>query len=849
MFRPINITADGGRLKSYARSRLVERGEGVRIGWGADSSFENESQSACRVTLTADGLSWDSGWREQSAQFLRCDARLPEGLPVTVAVTLRDSHGRESDTAREVIYNASIDWRAGWITLGHEDERTLYFRREFTVEAGLESAVLYVCGIGYQTVSLNGEVVDCAALDPAHTDYTKTCQYVTYPEFEKRLKPGANCLGVQVGTGWRHNSFSGRDMGGGRVMAFTGPIQLTAMLRLTYEGGHTEWILTDERWQAGHGARVSSDLFNGEICDANQAAVGWDKIGYTGFAAAEGADAPGGVMKPMILNPIIEHNARKAVACWPIGEDSYILDFGQNIAGVVRVRMPDRMKKGQTVTMQHAEELDENGTLYTAPLRSAQATDRYTASGDERDFAIWQPRNTYHGFRYVRVTGLGDAFDADRFEAVELHTDLEKKSFFRCGEARVNALHEMCAATERANQHSILTDCPQRDERQGWMNDATVRFEETPYNFEIGRMFPKLIRDLIDEQGADGAITCTAPFVYGGRPADPVCSSFLVAGYECLLHDGNDDAIREAFDRFAAWENCLIAHSDEYIVNYSYYGDWAGPAYACTDVNSAPSAVTPGVFMSSGYSYYNCRLLALFAARLNRAGDEKHWLDMAERVKAAIIGKWYNAETAVMATGSMACQVFSLWLGLIPESDRARAIKRVHDELIESGDRFTTGNLCTRYLMDMLCEGGYLEDAWRLAIRQDYPSWGYMAQQEATTVWERFELKKNPGMNSHNHPMYGAVDYWLYAYIAGIRPLTAGYEQILIKPYMPEGLMSAQAVVDTARGEVAVRWMKRYGGTHLHVTVPFGATARVEFMGETHEVGSGFHAFSVGSAG
>lgn len=848
MFRPINITADGGRLKSYARSRLVERGEGVRIGWGADSSFENESQSACRVTLTADGLSWDSGWREQSAQFLRCDARLPEGLPVTVAVTLRDSHGRESDTAREVIYNASIDWRAGWITLGHEDERTLYFRREFTVEAGLESAVLYVCGIGYQTVSLNGEAVDCAALDPAHTDYTKTCQYVTYPEFEKRLKPGANCLGVQVGTGWRHNSFSGRDMGSGRVMAFTGAIQLTAMLRLTYEGGHTEWILTDERWQAGHGARVSSDLFNGEICDANQAAVGWDKIGYTGFAAAEGADAPGGVMKPMILNPIIEHNARKAVACWPIGEDSYILDFGQNIAGVVRVRMPDRMKKGQTITMQHAEELDENGTLYTAPLRSAQATDRYTASGDERDFAIWQPRNTYHGFRYVRVTGLGDAFDADRFEAVELHTDLEKKSFFRCGEARVNALHEMCAATERANQHSILTDCPQRDERQGWMNDATVRFEETPYNFEIGRMFPKLIRDLIDEQGADGAITCTAPFVYGGRPADPVCSSFLVAGYECLLHDGNDDAIREAFDSFAAWENCLIAHSDDYIVNYSYYGDWAGPAYACTDVNSAPSAVTPGVFMSSGYSYYNCRLLALFAARLNRAGDEKHWLDMAERVKAAIIGKWYNAETAVMATGSMACQVFSLWLGLIPESDRARAIKRVHDELIESGDRFTTGNLCTRYLMDMLCEGGYLEDAWRLAIRQDYPSWGYMAQQEATTVWERFELKKNPGMNSHNHPMYGAVDYWLYAYIAGIRPLTAGYEQILIKPYMPEGLMSAQAVVDTARGEVAVRWMKRYGGTHLHVTVPFGATARVEFMGETHEVGSGFHAFSVGSA-
>ena len=845
MFRPINITADGGRLKDYARSRLVERGEGVRIGWGAESSFENERQSACRVTLTADSLSWDSGWRAQGEQFLDCDAILPEALPVTVAVTLRDSHGRESDTAREVIYNAQIDWRADWITLGHDAERTLYFRREFTVEPGLESAVLYVCGIGYQTVSLNGEAIDSAALDPAHTDYTKTCQYVTYPDFETRLKPGANCLGVQVGTGWRHNDFSDVDLGNGRKMAFSGAIQLTAMLRLSYEDGRTEWILTDERWQAGHGARVSSDLFNGEICDANQAAVGWDEIGYAGFVPAEKADAPGGVMRPMILNPIIEHSARRAVASWPIGEDSYILDFGQNIAGVLRVKMPESMAKGQVITLRHAEELDEDGTLFTAPLRTAQATDRYTASGDRRDFAVWQPRNTYHGFRYACVTGLGDAFDADRIEAVELHTDLEKRSFFRCGEARVNALHDMCAATERANQHSVLTDCPQRNERQGWMNDATVRFEETPYNFEIGRMFPKLIRDLIDEQGADGAITCTAPFVYGGRPADPVCSSFLVAGYECLLHDGNDDVIREAFDRFAAWESCLLQHSDDYIVNYSYYGDWAGPAYACKSAEGAPSAVTPGMFMSSGYSYYNCRLLAQFAARLNRTEDEKHWLDMAERVKAAMLAKWYDPETAVMATGSMACQVFSLWLGLIPEGDRARAIRRVHDELIASGDRFTTGNLCTRYLMDMLCEGGYLEDAWRLATKQDYPSWGYMAQQEATTVWERFELKKNPGMNSHNHPMYGAVDYWLYAYIAGIRPLNAGYETILIKPYMPEGLMSAQAVVDTVRGEVAVRWMKRFGGTHLHVTVPFGATARVEFMGETHDVGSGFHAFSV----
>ena len=209
-----------------------------------------------------------------------------------------------------------------------------------------------------------------------------------------------------------------------------------------------------------------------------------------------------------------------------------------------------------------------------------------------------------------------------------------------------------------------------------------------------------------------------------------------------------------------------------------------------------------------------------------------------------MLGRWYDAENAVMATGSQACQAFALWLGIIPEADAPRAARRIHDELAANGYRLTTGNLCSRYIRDVLSDNGYLEDAWRLITREEYPSIGYMIQQEATTVWERFELKKNPGMNSHNHPMYAAVDYWFYAYLCGIRPLAPGYERILIKPFIPEKLMSAQAVVDTVRGEVAVRWMKRYGALHLHVTVPFGARAVVELAGETHEVGSGFYTFS-----
>lgn len=852
MFRLKNVSVNYGRLQESVRTRLVDGSKPAIFTWGAVSDRKNALQSACRVRVHGGNLDWDSGWVEKKEQEMRYGGpALPEAVPLSLEIQIRDDAGNVSLPYAAVFYNASVEWKAGWIGAAQDEKgRTVYLRREFRVEREVASAVLYACGIGYQKLFLNGEALDNAALDPAHTDYSRTCQYVTYPGFEQKLRRGANCLGAMVGEGWRRNVLSDRKTAvysTKREYAFAGQPMFTAMLRIRYVDGGEEWIVTDEAWQWGRGAHFQNDLFNGETYDANQTSMGWNLPGYAGFAPAKVLDGPGGRMKPMLLNPIVEHNARPPIASWSLAEGKTVYDFGQNIAGVVRVTLPEIMAPGQTIRVSHAEELDEDGSLFTAPLRQAKATDTYIASGDGRDLQVWQPIFTYHGFRYVLVEGLNTQYDLRKIEAVELHTDLEMGSSFRCGDALVTRIHEACVATERANQHSILTDCPQRDERQGWMNDATVRFEETPYNFDIGRMFPKLIGDLMDEQDEDGAITCTAPYVFGSRPADPVCSSFLVAGMEAYRHLGDRDILEEAFERFAAWENCLLAHSENGIVNYSYYGDWAGPMDACIEGSrgdGAKSAVTPGEFMSTGYSYYNCRMLCQMAEALGREEDAAHWAEVGERVKKALLEKWYDADEAKVATGSQGCQAFALWLGILPAEDAPRAAKRIHDALVANDGRITTGNLCTRYLMDVLSEYGYLEDAWRLITRQQYPSFGYMLQQEATTIWERFELKKNPGMNSHNHPMFGAIDYWFYAYLGGIRPLEPGYSRIRIQPYIPEELMSAQAVVDTVKGEVSVRWMKRYGALHLHVTVPFGARATVVFAGKTHEIGSGFHTFS-----
>lgn len=849
MFRLTNVSINYGRLKESVRTRMIDGSVPVIFSWGAVSSRPDAVQSACRVRVKGYGLCWDSGWVEQKEQSLRYTGKaLPEARPISLEIQIKDDAGQESLPYSDVFYNAAVEWKADWIGENpHEPSRAVYLRRELSIDRPIASAALYACGIGYQKLYVNGAELAGSELDPAYTDYSKTCQYVVYPELEKYLNDGANCIGAIVGEGWRYNvlTYAREYLTGGTC--FRGEPMLTAMLKLVYADGDVEWILTDESWQVGHGPIVFNDIFDGVTYDASQSVCGWNKPGYVGFAPVAVLEGPGGVMKPMILNPIIEHRALKPIASWTLADGKVIYDFGQNIAGVLRITLPKKMEKGQTLRMMHSEEIDEDGTLFMAPLRRAKVTDTYIASGDGRDLAVWQPIFTYHGFRYASVEGL-DEYDLVDIEAVNLHTDLEIKSTFRCGDALVTQIHENCVATERANQHSILADCPQRNERQGWMNDATVRFEETPYNFDIGRMFPKLIRDLMDTQDEQGGITCTAPYVLGSRPADPVCSSFLVAGLESYRHLGNKDILVEAFDAYAAWENCLIANSDDYIVNYSYYGDWAGPAYACVSNSNgfgAESAVTPGIFMSTGYSYHNCRMLAKFASVLGKADEAAHWDDTAKKVKSALLAKWYDAAEAKVCTGSQACQTFALWLGIVPEEDAPRAAKRLRDDLVECGYRFTTGNLCTRYLMDVLSQYGYLEEAWTLITKQTYPSFGYMIQQEATTIWERFELKKAPVMNSHNHPMFGAVDYWFYAYLCGIQPLEPGYEKILIKPYIPEKLMSAQASVDTVKGEVAVRWMKRYGGLHLHVQVPFGARAIIDFGGEICEVGSGFHTFCV----
>lgn len=840
------IIIDGGKLQKDARYRICGNLNPL-ISWAVLSDVKESFQKSFIIKVwNDDSTLWDSGEIVTEKQEVIYNGQpLIAGIKTYVSIIVKDNFDNISDEKIDYFYYGNIKWNAKWISSQEEKKRSvIYFRKKINIDKKIKSVYAYVCGLGYHKVYVNGNLIDNSIMDPAHSDYSKTCYYALMPEIQNYFDSGDNCIGVMLADGWRRNeAVIFERFLGERKITFTGIPQLSMILDITYDDGKKEKIITDETWEYTYGAITESNIFDGEDYDASKTVPDWNLISCNNkFTSTVEVNAPGGIMLPDTLEPIREMKSYDALSVSLIDIDKYIIDFGQNIAGVVKLKLPDNMWKGQRIMLKFAEVLDEDGSLFTAPLRDAKVTDTYTASGDSRDLIEWQPLFTYHGFRYAQVEGYGCILHKSDIKAVSFNTDLENDSYFICGDPMVNKIHENIIMTERANMHSILTDCPQRDERMGWMNDATVRFDETPYNFNIGRMFPKIVHDLHDSQ-VDGMITCTAPYSFGARPADPVCSSYLVAGYQALMHTGNIDIIKKAYDGYVDWENVLLDKSDDYIVNYSYYGDWASPAYVCIGEDGANSSVTPGIFMSTGYSYFNCKLLSYFADLLGYKNDSIKYDELADKIKTAILNKWYDKETAVMATGSQACQSFALWLGIIPENDTHKAADKIHDDLILNEYKITTGNLCTRYMFEVLSQYGYTDDVWKLLTRQEYPSYGFMIQNEATTIWERFELKKNPNMNSHSHPMYGSVGYWFYACLGGIKIIQPACDEVDIRPYMPSDLLSANVNYDSVKGDINVKWVKRYGKTYLYVNVPFGVKANVYFNNKIYNVKSGYHVF------
>ena len=842
MIKPIKLCIDSAPSDKYS----VCTASPV-FSWGVETSENTLFQASYRIKVySLEKILWDSGKVESGNTVCKYngDALIP-GMRVKWELVLIDSNGAESSPAYgyfKVVPENLDDVKC--ITKKDNDlNKAIYFVKQFNCDKAVRRATLYVSGIGYQTVTINGRRADEAFMQPALSNYAKRVYYVTL-EAENFLQNGKNAIGIKVGRGWRNNN--------GRYLEWTtfgipdmfGTLQLVARLVIEYTDGSTDVVETDDSWTVLNGGTVKNNLFLGETFDANEEVFGWNlpEFDCTPYEKAV-ITPPAGTIVPQNLEPINVNKVLKPIKKYMIAPGKYFFDFGINVAGVPMLKVPSGMKKGDKIIMIFSEEIGLDGDLVMDTMRGADSTDVYISNGKDEG-NTWIPEFVYHGFRYATVEGLPDVPDKDTVQALVIYSSVDTDSYFRCGSAIVNKIYENLVRTEQDNLHGIATDCPQRDERMAWLNDATVRFEEIAYNFNVSRLFPKIIADIVDEQDEDGSITCCAPKIYGHRPADPVCSSFLIAGMQSWLHYGNIGVIKYNYEHFKAWNECLKNHSESGIVNYSYYGDWASPVDCCPHFNDASSTITPGILMSTGYHYFNYKMLAKMAKLLGNKKEEQLNLKEAERVRKAYLDKWWNKETGVIATGSQACQAFTLWLGMLDGEDALKAAKVLHENVAEVGYRTTAGNLCSRYLMDVLCDYGYVDDAWKIITREKYPSFGYMIQNGATTIWERFEQSRETGMNSHNHPMYGAVGSWLYSHIAGLVPLEDGWKKFRVKPHIPTELLHTEACIDTIHGEVSINWFKRYDKLNVHINVPYGCEAEYVYAGETKILTHGFHCFN-----
>ena len=832
-----------------ARALVLTDSERPIFSWVAQSDGDGGVQRSYRVVVSyARGVVWDSGevfTREQRVVYGGCPLENGEIYSVTASIT--DGRGVKSgEKSASFRYLSPRKWIGRWITAARECEMAAkYFYKGFELSEVPVRATLYASGLGYQYITLNGIDVEGSFLNPAVSAYNKRCYY-TVTDVTAALVGGKNRIFAVIGDGWRDPKGFFRNLNRG-LPDFFGDTRFIAELELLYADGRVERIATGEDWLAGYGAITSQSLFNGEVYDARAALDGWDTAEFDGVGlepAVLCAESNVGELVPQTHPPVLEYKRLEACNIYKQGEDAYVLDFGENIAGIGCLKIPEGLEVGSAIKIEYDEELYD-GDLGKETLRRARATDTYIVG--EKNLDLWMPRLCYHGFRYAKIRGLGQRPMPDTLVAVAFCNDIRSRSFFKCGSALVSKIHELAVRTEMGNLHHLATDCPQRDERMGWMNDATVRFEEMPYNFHTSRIYKKILRDMLDEQDpVGGGITCTAPYIWGSRPADPVCSSYLVLGLQLARNYGDIDTLREYYEPYKKWNECIASLKDESgIVAYSKYGDWASPEDCCTvRKDGDQSALTDPFMMSTGYHYYNYKLLAEFALMLGKDEEHAEHLARAEAVRQAFIKKWFDPKDGYVGNGSQGAQAFALWLGILPPECEKMAARRMTEAVELVGYRLTTGNLTTKYLLDMLAKFGYEDVAWKLLCREEYPSWGYMIQHGATTIWERFEQKRGSNMNSHNHPMYGAVDYWLYAYLLGIKPSENGFEHFEIAPVFPKGLHYAEGRVETVYGNIYVCWRREFEHIYITVDIPFGTSATLELFGESRELSSGVHHIS-----
>ncbi|WP_433921048.1 glycoside hydrolase family 78 protein [Paenibacillus taichungensis] len=809
-----------------------------RFSWKIESTEQSVMQSAYRITVRQDLQSvWDSGKRVADTSVL-----VEYAGPGLQALTLYQVQievwdNKDNHATIEGYFETGLlegrNFQAEWITHPFPKDETAppVFSKEFTVQKEIQQARIYSTSLGVYEIAINGTRVGENYFAPGWTNYNERLQYQTY-RLDGMLET-QNKIEITVGNGWYKGIFGFTctpNHYGDRVAAL-------AEIHIIYTDGTKDIIATDKTWQVTTGPIRLSEIYMGETYDSC--------FNESQFLNVETASFDKNRLVAQENEPVKITKKLPALQLITTPNGEYVIDFGQILTGFIELRTKGR--KGQMITIRHAEVLDKDGNFYPDTLRQAVSIDRLICNGREQ---IYSPHFTFHGFRYIAIEGLNE-IRLDDFTACVLHSCLEETGSFLTSNEMVNQLQSNIQWSQRGNFLDIPTDCPQRDERLGWTGDAQVFAGTAAFNMNVASFFKKWLRDLASEQTEEYGVPHVIPNILGDQEGAAAWSdAAVIVPWVMYQTYGDTRLLEEQYDSMKGWVDYISARCGTNGLWQSgyQYGDWLG--LDKEEFSNERTGATDIYLVANAYYAYSTELVAKAAKLLMKTKDAVRYEELHHQIKKAFNAEYISATGRLVSETQTAC-VLALHFNLAEEQYRDRIRKTLENNIAKHKNHLTTGFVGTPYLCHALSDNDLHELAGTLLLKEDFPSWLYAVKKGATTIWERWNsILPNgdfdtSGMNSLNHYAYGSIGEWMYRKLAGINPIEAGYKKILIKPQFIRGINSVEAAFDSVYGEIKSSWSCRAGKITVNVTVPVNTTAVIVLpeKPELVEVGSGSYSF------
>lgn len=871
--KPVNLRTE------YKTNPVIDTGK-PRLSWELTSTVRGQKQTAYQImvassaALLASGKAdlWDSDKQTGNAtnQIEYAGKDLTSRTVCFWKVRSWDKNGQVSawsTTARwEMGLLNKSDWKADWIgndltALGKGKTYHLppapFFRKDVQLKASIKRARLFVTSLGLYEFHINGKRIGTDYFTPGWTDYNKRVYYQTY-DVTGNVKTGNNALGAIVADGW-YAGYLGYALlvGNPVVKNFYGNVPLLkAQLEIEYTNGSTETVATDQTWKTNHGPIVEADILNGETYDARREFQNWSQPGYNDSAWKSSRvypDKPERQLQAYPGNPVQVFGELKAKSVTPKADGKYLFDLGQNFAGVVRLRV--KGNKGDTIRLRFGEVLFPNGNIMTENLRKARAIDTYILKG-AKEGETWTPRFTYHGFQYVEVAGFRTAPSLDAITGIVLTSATPEAGSFETDSKLVNKLYKNIVWTQRSNYFDVPTDCPQRDERLGWTGDAQAYVASATFNNDIAAFFTKWLVDLNDAQRADNSYPIYAP-APSVRKTDTYSPGWSEAGIICpytiYKTYGDTRVIRTFWPNMVAYLDFLEQKSQNTYVYKEASFEEISPKGGFGDWLSVGKKTPPDMLATMYYGYV-ASMMAEMASAIGKPAESARYSAVFDKIKQAFLNHYTDA-TGKFKTNSAAygdgkgyvdgemgfeghtqtAYANAIYMQLLKPEQTQKAGNWLVDLIRANDNKLSTGFLGVKPLLPALSITGHSDEAYRLLLNTDYPSWGFEVINGANTVWERWNsyikgkgFENNAGMNSFNHYAFGSVNEWLFEHAAGLKVGEPGYRTFTIKPDIAkEGLYFVKARYQSINGNIESLWRKNGKQLTLSVTVPVNTVADV----------------------